>query len=344
MKFIFNNEGEEFYKTGENNMHMYVEKEGVSDQSYQQAREKTSFVQASAPVPVSSYSLRPDLAVCFWEQPFLDSSITYSISFDIPVFRFSLLLETSGSSLADSQEDFERKDGQIEMRFFPDIKGNIILAKGQEHKWVDIILKPSFLGIALPDDVNYLPFAVRSVMTSNAQSIPCDSRVMTPEMYVAAKQLANCPYKSAARTLFLKSKTLELLAHILAEHSPVSCRTKLSTYEIDCLNEARRLLINDLTNPPSLRELARSVGLGESKLKAGFKELFGQTVFGFFRTYRVDLARKMLLETTASVSEVAGEIGYTNISHFSAAFKERHGVTPSSYRKNSQMLPPQSKS
>jgi AraC family transcriptional regulator len=91
------------------------------------------------------------------------------------------------------------------------------------------------------------------------------------------------------------------------------------------------MLQSSVTEPPTLSELARHVGLSESKLKRGFKALYKQSVFGFFRSYRMEYARKLLFEQKGNVSVVAAEVGYTNVSHFSAAFAQHHGVKPGTY-------------
>ena len=295
------------------------------------------FLHADMDAPVNAYLLRPDLAVCFWECT-TNTPKQYTITFDIPVLRFSFILEGESISSADEQKDFARHKELIEMRFFHANSGQVRLAAHQSHKWLDIVLAPSFLDLALSEESAHLPEGIRKVVSAETAHLPCDSRRMTPDQFVAATQLAHCPYTHAARTLFLKSKTLELLAHALAMHSPTPCRTRLSTYETECLRNAKEILIADVERPPTLKELATMVGLNETKLKSGFKALFGQTVYGYFKTYRIELARHRLLDETCSISQVASSVGYTNISHFSAAFKERHGVTPSRYRKDNVLV------
>lgn len=297
------------------------------------ANTNSPFLNANMDAPVNAYLLRPDMAVCFWECT-TNTPKEYTITFDTPVLQFSFILEGESISSADEQKDFARHKELIEMRFFHANSGQIRLAAHQSHKWLDIVLSPSFLDLALPEESAHLPESIRKVVLEEVAHIPCDSRRMTPDQFVAATQLAHCPYTHAARTLFLKSKTLELLSHVLAVHSPTPCQTHLSSYEMECLKTAKDILIADVENPPTLKELSIMVGLNETKLKTGFKALFGQTVYGYFKTYRIELARQRLLDETCSISQVASSVGYTNISHFSAAFKERHGVTPSRYRKD----------
>jgi len=294
---------------------------------------ENGFIQATTNTPVRAFMLRPDMAICFWECTTRNAT-KYQMSFDEPMLRFSFILDGEGFSSVDQQEDLPRHRGLAEIRYCPAGRGNISLGSDQTHKWVDIMVTPSFLALALPGETDTLPHFVQQLIAGETDGITPVTKPMTPELFVAASQLAHCPYTNAARTLYLKSRTLELLSHVLAVYSPVPCRTQLSSYETECLKRAKELLISDLDKPTSIPVLAQRVGLSESKLKAGFKTLFGQTVYGYFKAYRIDLGRQRLLESNESVSEIATSVGYTNMSHFSAAFKERHGVTPSKYRKD----------
>ena len=100
------------------------------------------------------------------------------------------------------------------------------------------------------------------------------------------------------------------------------------------LIEAKELLASKLDNPPTIVELSKLVGINEYKLKKGFKELFGTTIFGFIHDSRMSLAKRLLLGTDKSAAEIAYEAGYNSPQYFSNAFKKKFGVTPNSVRKN----------
>ncbi|MGN7719122.1 helix-turn-helix domain-containing protein [Chitinophaga sp. 22620] len=78
----------------------------------------------------------------------------------------------------------------------------------------------------------------------------------------------------------------------------------------------------------SLDLLCRRFGLNEFKLKRGFKQLFGSTVFGFVQELKMKTARQMLVEKRMNVNEVADHLGYSSPNHFSAAFKKMYGYPP----------------
>ena len=78
-----------------------------------------------------------------------------------------------------------------------------------------------------------------------------------------------------------------------------------------------------MAEPPGLQELADEIGLNLNKLKMGFKQIYGDTVYGFLFDYKMDFARKLLDSGSYNVNEVGFKIGYSTGSHFIAAFKKK---------------------
>ena len=67
------------------------------------------------------------------------------------------------------------------------------------------------------------------------------------------------------------------------------------------------------------------------KLKEGFKQIYGDSVFSFLFNYKMEFARKLLETNTVNVNEVGLKVGYSTSSHFIAAFKKKFGITPKKY-------------
>ena len=132
----------------------------------------------------------------------------------------------------------------------------------------------------------------------------------------------------------LEAKGLELAAVLMDELALASeAMSPLTTRDVERLERARHVLLERMDSPPSLAELARTVALNEFKLKAGFRALFGTSVFGYLRDHRLDRARRLLLEERdASVTEIAARVGYRNPSKFATAFRRRFGRPPSALR------------
>ncbi len=101
----------------------------------------------------------------------------------------------------------------------------------------------------------------------------------------------------------------------------------------DKIKEARKEIVGNLKNPPSIQELSRKVGTNECDLKKHFKEMFNQTIYGYVREQKIKMARELLKSSDKSISEIAGELGYKHATHFTAAFKKQTGLLPKQLRK-----------
>jgi AraC-like DNA-binding protein len=80
--------------------------------------------------------------------------------------------------------------------------------------------------------------------------------------------------------------------------------------------------------PLTIKELSRKVAMNECYLKKGFKTLMGKTINEYQQELRITRAKELLQQQGQTVSEVAGALGYSSISHFSTAFKKATGMKP----------------
>lgn len=154
-----------------------------------------------------------------------------------------------------------------------------------------------------------------------------------PQVSYIVQQMLDCPFHHTARRLYLEGKALELLGihfqTFLFEQEQDKSLARLSKSDLDKIREAGHILLQRMDCPPSLLELSRMVGLNDFKLKIGFKEHFGTTVFGYLRDKRMEHAMKLLLSGEMNVTQTAGQVGYANLSHFSEAFRKKFGINPS---------------
>lgn len=155
---------------------------------------------------------------------------------------------------------------------------------------------------------------------------------LTPQMHTLIEGINLSPYQGGLRKLFLQSKALELLALQCAQLGELENRTtpvvKLFPADIRKVHMAREILLHDLQNPPSMALLARQAGLNTFKLKTGFKQEFGNSVFGYLKNYRLEQARDMIREGDKTVTAVAYETGYSTLQHFSNEFRKKFGISP----------------
>ncbi len=191
-----------------------------------------------------------------------------------------------------------------------------------------------FLNISLPDLHELfvhepLPF----LKGENLNQKFYDEREIPPNLLVELNQLFNVQLSENASKLFYQGKILELLALYFSEKKPdtESCPFLNDQGTVRKIKQAKEYLLSNLENPPPLKELARLMGLNEYQLKAGFKEIYGNTVYGYLLDHKLDNARLLLDSRQYQVAEVAYQVGYTNPSHFIAAFRKKFGVTPKKY-------------
>lgn len=163
-----------------------------------------------------------------------------------------------------------------------------------------------------------------------------DERDIPAHLYVVLNQLFTIQISQTSEKLYYKAKTLEVLSLYFSTKRPntESCPFLNDQETVRKIKHAKEHLLKNLESPPSLKELARFAGLNEYQLKVGFKEIYGNTVYGYLLDHKLDHSRALLDKGRFQVNEVAYQIGYTNPSHFIAAFRKKYGVTPKKYLMN----------
>lgn len=155
---------------------------------------------------------------------------------------------------------------------------------------------------------------------------------INPPIQLILNSILACRYTGTMKRIFMETQVLQLLLLQLERQKTVALSHSepfLREYDIRRVREARSLIEENIKTPCSLIELAHKVGLNDFKLKKGFKELFGTTVFGHLNELRMQEAKRLLTEEKRPVNYVSNKVGYKNSHHFSAAFKKRYGILPS---------------
>jgi AraC-like DNA-binding protein len=161
--------------------------------------------------------------------------------------------------------------------------------------------------------------------------------VMTPPPDVVNSLLhvANCSYPHRVRLMFFENMLQNILLGIIAHKLPDDEKlSDLNAFEAEQIRSVPGILTERIDLPPSIQELARELSMSATKLKRGFKKIFGKPIYAYHYSVCMERAAIMLLDTNKSVSEIAMDSGYSTIGNFSNAFKKHHGVSPSQYRRN----------
>ncbi|MEM9541987.1 MAG: AraC family transcriptional regulator [Cyanobacteria bacterium P01_E01_bin.42] len=202
---------------------------------------------------------------------------------------------------------------------------------------VTILITPEWLRMFFEGELK-LPQPLLRAIEPSAETF-FHAGETSPAMKIALHQILHCPYDGAIGQMYMESKVLELVALKLSQIDDranlLPGGISLPPRDLDCIHNAKDILIENIDFPPSLLELAKKAGTNDYKLKIGFRQVFGTTVFGYLRNQRMERARQLLVEKQMNVSEVAQSVGYNSLSRFSKAFKHYFGITPKAYQKNS---------
>lgn len=104
------------------------------------------------------------------------------------------------------------------------------------------------------------------------------------------------------------------------------------------IHRARTILSMEYANPPSLPKLAQQLGISETRLKSGFKSMFGSTIMQYCINQRIEAAKLLLADNRLAIAEIGNIVGYEDHSAFSRAFRRGCGHTPKGWRQTAQGL------
>jgi AraC family transcriptional activator of pyochelin receptor len=176
----------------------------------------------------------------------------------------------------------------------------------------------------------YIPF----LSSENSNRKFYDDQEIKPIVSIVLQQIINSHSNNSIRELYVKGKVYELLSlHFRKEENTDAeyCPFLVDEQNVLKIRKAKDIIISRMSEPPSLQELATEIGLNIKKLKEGFKQIYGDTVYSFLFDYKMEQARKLLESNQYNVNEVGLQVGYSTASHFIAAFKKKFGTTPKKY-------------
>ena len=180
-----------------------------------------------------------------------------------------------------------------------------------------------------------LPADIRQAIEQPGTVLFHHTSTITPQQHQVLQQIFCCPFQGITRQVYLEAKVLELIALQLDQliTSATNTPNRLPARDVDRIHQAREILIHNMAQPPSLSELARLVQLNERKLKQGFRQVFGTTVFGCLYDHRMEQAKELLKTGQLNIQETAKCVGYASRTSFVAAFKKKFQISPSHFQK-----------
>ncbi|UZO80872.1 helix-turn-helix transcriptional regulator [Aquimarina sp. ERC-38] len=143
-------------------------------------------------------------------------------------------------------------------------------------------------------------------------------------------------HEDLLKKIFLQGKSYEILTHQILQYQD-DLRSENEKYvlrksEIKLIEQAAEDIRENIESFQGIESLSATIGLNQKKIQIGFKALFKMTVNTYVQKVRMDMAKKLLLNTDLSISEICYKLGINSVSYLSKLFKEQYNLTPTEFR------------
>ena len=201
----------------------------------------------------------------------------------------------------------------------------------QPRSWlISLVISIEKFHSLFSEEAKYIPF----LTLENKDKKYYQDGTISPSMAIVLNQLMNFNLMPTIKSLYFKAKAYELLSlqfNRAGDPDVEQCPFLSDEVNILKIRKAKDIVISRMAEPPSLQELSDEIGLSLKKLKDGFKQIYGDSVYSFLFEYKMEYARKLLDSGEYNVNEVGLKVGYSTSSHFIASFRKKFGTTPKKY-------------
>ncbi len=105
------------------------------------------------------------------------------------------------------------------------------------------------------------------------------------------------------------------------------------------VKKALNLMQQSMDAPMNVQSLAERLGVGRRKLERRFRDALGLSPAAADKSIRVAQARFLLESGDRSITQIANDTGFCDVSHLIRVFREKEGTTPEAYRLRSRAGP-----
>jgi len=135
------------------------------------------------------------------------------------------------------------------------------------------------------------------------------------------------------------TRTLQKLERtLLAEKNEIS--TEQNVRPSDIIENIKTYIKHNFDKPISFTEIANQYNFSQAYLTKMFKEQTGILPKKYLNDYRINHARKLLVDSNISIKDIALRVGFEDQFHFSKNFKNTVGVSPHQFRTNNRGMNP----
>jgi AraC family transcriptional regulator len=207
-----------------------------------------------------------------------------------------------------------------------------IVPAGQQYS---AVWKEEFEDLGVHLDPGFLSSQARElVQTDHIDMIrACD--IGDPLVHQIGRSLAaEIDAGAPAGSIYAESLVNTLVAHMIRHYSSAGERFRhhLGGLPKHKLRRVTEFIEENLERDLSLAEIAEIADLSPFHFARAFKQATGSTPIQFLTRRRIDLAKRLLVESEAPIVEVGLRAGFKNQSHFTTLFRKVTAMTPKAYR------------
>lgn len=140
-----------------------------------------------------------------------------------------------------------------------------------------------------------------------------------------------------AEDIFIKANAVLLLGTILRKQfnaNDILNENHANYTAMVQIYHAMDYVLKNYAEDITAKDCARAVGMSYAYFSHMFKKILGKSFIQYLTEVRINHAEKELVISDKSITQIAGECGFNNVSYFIAKYKELRGKTPHHYRKN----------
>jgi AraC-like DNA-binding protein len=158
-----------------------------------------------------------------------------------------------------------------------------------------------------------------------------------PELRLAFGQIKRAMERDFSHETYYQNKITEIIYLLANAESTKDGRKenskRFSSADIMALDHVRKVIETQISDPPTMAELAKLANASEAKLHGDFKAVYGCTIHDYSQKVRMTEALRKIENGDEPLYSIAQGVGYKHPGHFAAIFKNTYGVTPSEYLK-----------
>lgn len=211
------------------------------------------------------------------------------------------------------------------------------VASRDRHECLTLCYPYTWLGNHLREAAGQFSGSARHIIAPPFHPIVIPGRALRPDDVTWARTLMAPHLCTAARRLmevarltdFLISELFSSDSHGAGPEEHVMSRAERAARER--MEKVKSEVLRNLEGDHTLEDLARVAGCSPHYLSRTFAQVTGQPLMIWIRRAKMDRAAELIASGRCNVSEAALEVGYRSFSHFSRAFGEEKGISPSKW-------------